>query len=30
MKLRGSATGRKGVKGAGTKRMHGTDGRIVR
>ncbi|EME40207.1 hypothetical protein DOTSEDRAFT_47610 [Dothistroma septosporum NZE10] len=27
MKLRGSATGKSGVKGAGTKRMQGTDGR---
>lgn len=27
MKLRGSLTRKSGVKGAGTKRMHGTDGR---
>ncbi|KAK3071205.1 hypothetical protein LTR53_009055 [Teratosphaeriaceae sp. CCFEE 6253] len=27
MKLRGSLTGRSGVKAAGTRRMHGTDGK---
>ena len=27
MRLRGSLTGRPGVKGAGTRRAHGTDGR---
>ncbi|PBP19479.1 hypothetical protein BUE80_DR009735 [Diplocarpon rosae] len=27
MKLKGSLTGRPGVKAAGTRRMHGTDGR---
>jgi hypothetical protein len=30
MKLRGSLTGRPGVKAAGTRRMHGTDGRNAR
>lgn len=30
MKLRGTLTGRPGVKAAGTRRMHGTDGRGAR
>ena len=30
LKLRGSLTGRPGVKAAGTRRMHGTDGRNAR
>ncbi|KAH6845099.1 hypothetical protein B0I37DRAFT_355606 [Chaetomium sp. MPI-CAGE-AT-0009] len=30
LRLKGSLTGRRGQKGAGTRRMHGTDGRGVR
>lgn len=30
LKLRGSLTGRRGVQAAGTRRMHGTDGRGAR